>query len=82
MTAVVAQKVGFYLLMDINKQNTRHTISPQSHIVFIMPLPKGIGSRHKVEQGTIREGNKLLLVITSALIEKTVTQRAMSCQYW
>ena len=37
--------------MDIDKQNTRHTISPQTHIIFIIPRPKGIGSCHKSETG-------------------------------
>ena len=37
--------------MVINKQNNRHTISPQTHIVFIMPCPKGISSRHKSGTG-------------------------------
>ena len=41
-----------------------------------MPRPKSIDSRHKVGQGTIRVGNKQLLVITSALIASTVTQIA------
>ena len=35
----------------------------------------------KLEQGTIRAGNKQLLVITSALIARTVTQRATSCNH-
>ena len=33
--------------MAINKQNNRHRILPQTNILFIMPLPKGIVSRHK-----------------------------------
>ena len=37
--------------MAINKQNIRHTISPQTHIVFIMPRPKDIGSCHKSGAG-------------------------------
>ena len=35
----------------------------------------------KVEQGTIRVGNKLIVLITGALITAAVTQRAMSCHY-
>ena len=35
----------------------------------------------KVEQGTIRVGNERLLVITGALITRTVTQRATSCHH-
>ena len=45
------QKVGSHLLMDINKKNNRHRISPQTYIVFIMPYTKGIGSRHKSGTG-------------------------------
>ena len=51
MNAVVALKVGSYLLMSMNKQNNRHTKPPQTHIAFIVPRPKGIGSRHKSETG-------------------------------
>ena len=47
MTAVVAPKSCLSLLMAIKKQNNRHTTPQQNHTVFIMPLPKGIGSRHK-----------------------------------
>ena len=47
MTAVVAQKKnGSHVLLAINKQNNMHTIPPQTHIAFIIPRPKGIGSRH------------------------------------
>ena len=67
--------------MTINKQNNRHTISPQTHIVFIMPCPKGIGSCQKLEQVKIRVGNKWLLVITGDLFATTVTQRATSFHY-
>ena len=35
----------------------------------------------KVEQGTIRVGNELILVITGALIEMAVTPIATSCHY-
>ena len=51
MTAVVAPKIGSHLLMAINKQNNRHTILPQTDILFIMPCPKGIGSHHKSGKG-------------------------------
>ena len=37
--------------MAINKQNNRHKISPQTHILFIMPRPKGIGSLQKIGRG-------------------------------
>ena len=42
------QKVGSHFLIATDKQNNRHTISPKNHIVFIMPRPKGIVSRHKI----------------------------------
>ena len=37
--------------MAINKQNNRHTTPPQTHMTFIMPRPKGIGSCHKSGTG-------------------------------
>ena len=46
MTAVVAQKVGSHILLAINKKNIMHTTTPQTNIAFIMPHPRGIGSRH------------------------------------
>ena len=51
MTAAVAKKIGSHLLLDINKQNNRHTTPPQTHIAFIVPRPKGIGSWHKSGTG-------------------------------
>ena len=39
-------------MMAIDKQNNRHTISPQTHIVFIMPRSKkGLGWCHKSGTG-------------------------------
>ena len=64
--------------MAINKQNKRHTTLTKTHIVVIMPRPKGVGSHHKSGTGKIRVGNELLLVITGALIARTFTQIAMS----
>ena len=40
-----------------------------------------LGGTTKVEQGTIRVGSELILVITGALIATTVTQRGTSCHY-
>ena len=52
MTAVVATKFGSHLLMAIDKQNNRFTISPQTHIVFIMPRSnKGHGRCHNSGTG-------------------------------
>ena len=123
-------------MMAIDKQNNRDTISPQTHILFIMPRSKkGLGRCRKIgtgnNQGRRRttprdnrgfnrnechsKSNELslpvisvslllkiqssihlscpqfinshsglhitLLVITSALIAITVTQRAMSCHH-
>ena len=45
------QKVDSHLLLAITKQNNRHTTLPQTHIEFIMPRPKGIGSCHKSGTG-------------------------------
>ena len=44
---LLRQNVGSCLLMAIKRQNNRHTTLPRTHIAFIMPHPKGIGSRHK-----------------------------------
>ena len=39
-------------MMAIEKQNNRHTISPQTHILFIMPRSKkGLGRCHKSGTG-------------------------------
>ena len=46
MTVFVAQKIGSHLFLAINKQNNMHTTPLQTHISFIMPRPKGIGSCH------------------------------------
>ena len=52
MTAVVAPKIGSHLMMAFDKQNNRHTISPQTHIVFIMLCSKkGLGRCHKSGTG-------------------------------
>ena len=67
--------------MAIDKQNNRHTISPQTHIVFIMTRSKkGIGRCHK--SGT---GNNQGLQRTTPRykwgFERTFTQRGTSCHY-
>ena len=68
--------------MAIDKQNTRHTISPQSHIVFVIPHSKKVLERcHKSGTGKIRVGGERLLAITGALIATTVTQRTLRCHY-
>ena len=41
----------FHLLLAINKQNIRYTTPPQTHIAFIMPRTKSIGSLHKIGAG-------------------------------
>ena len=48
---LLVQNVFSRILLSINKQNKRHTKPPQTHIAFIMPRPKGIGSRHKIGTG-------------------------------
>ena len=35
------------IFMAINKQNSRHTTPPQTHIAYIIPRPKGISRCHK-----------------------------------
>ena len=47
-----AKNFGSYLMMAIDKQNNRHTILPQTHIVFIVPRSKkGLGRCHKSGTG-------------------------------
>ena len=48
---LLRQTIGSHLFLVINKQNNRHTTPPQTHIAFIMPRPKGIGSCHKSGTG-------------------------------
>ena len=50
MNAVVAPKSWLSSFYGHQKQ-IRHTTSPQTHIVFIIPRPKGIGIRHKSGTG-------------------------------
>ena len=40
------ERVGPHLFLAINKQNNMQTTPPKTHIAFIMPHPKGIGSFH------------------------------------
>ena len=54
---LLRQKVGSHILMAIDKQNNRHTKPPQTHIAFIMPRFKGIGSRQKSGTGN-NQGRK------------------------
>ena len=49
MTAVVEKKSWLSPFVCHQQKNKRHTTPPPTHNVFIMPLSKGIGSRHKVE---------------------------------
>ena len=69
MNSVVAPKIGSHLLLDIIKQNNRHTIPPQTHISFVMPRPKGVGSRHTCDNrcfnrnGCHSKSNELSLTV-------------------
>ena len=45
-------------------------------------VPRVLVVATRGQQGTIRVGNKRLLVLTGALIAMTVTQRATSCHHW
>ena len=73
------QKIGSHLLMDINKKIT----FTQHHHKLIFHsschVPRVLVVASKVEQGTIRVGNKRILVMTCALTATTVTQRSTSC---
>ena len=51
MTAVVASKSWRFPFVLHQQKNSRHTKPPQTHISFIVPRPKGIGSRHKIKTG-------------------------------
>ena len=44
---LLRQKLPLAFWWPSKKLNNRYTISPQTHIVFIMPRPKDIGSCHK-----------------------------------
>ena len=78
-----AKKIGSHLMMAIDKPNNRHTISPQTHIVFIMPLPnKGLGRCHKSGTRNNRGGRRTTPRDKwDALIATTVTQRGTRCHY-
>ena len=45
------KKLAPTVFLGINKQYNRHTTPPQTHIAFIVPRTKGIGSRHKSVTG-------------------------------
>ena len=70
-------------MMAIDKPNNRHTISPQTHVVFIMPLPnKGLGRCHKSGTRNNRGGRRTTPRDKwDALIATTVTQRGTRCHY-
>ena len=48
---LLRQIVGSHILLAVNKQNNSHTTPPQTHIAFIVPRPKGIGSHQKSGTG-------------------------------
>ena len=54
MTSVVAPKSWLSPFDGLRQKNYRHTKPPQTHIAFIMPCFKGIGSCHKSGTGKIR----------------------------
>ena len=68
--------------MAINNKKT----GTQHHHKIILHLSchiqRVLSVATKVEQGTIRVGYERLLVITGALIARTVTERATSCHHW
>ena len=51
---LLRQNICSQILLDINKQNNSHRTLPQTHIAFILPCPKGIGSRHRIGTGNNR----------------------------
>ena len=76
-----AKYLALTLWRPLKKKN-RHTISPQTHIVFIMARSKkGFGRCHKSGPGKIRVGGEPILVINRALIATTVTQISKSCHH-
>ena len=81
MTIACCNVTSAHLLMDPIKQHNRQTRPPKKllnsscHVKRILVVPT------IVEQGKIRVGNEQLLVITGALIAKTVTQRAKRFHY-
>ena len=76
------KKVSFYLLLAINKKIT----GTQQHHKLIFHsscyIQRILVVTTKVKQGTIRKGNKQILVITGDLITRTVTKRATICHQW
>ena len=69
-------------MMAIDKQNIRHTISPQTHIVFIMPRSKkGLGRCHKSGTGNIQGRRQTTPCDNWDLIATTVTQRSTRCHF-
>ena len=83
-TAVVAKKMmnlNFWWPSTNKITGTQHhhklIFNSLCHIQWVLVVAT------KLWQGTIRVGNEWLLVITGALIARTVTQRATSCnQRW
>ena len=60
----------------------RHRISPQTHILFVMPRSKkGLGICHKSGTGNNKSRRRTPPLITGALIATTVTQRALRYHY-
>ena len=52
------QNFGSHILMAINKQSNRHTTPTKTHIAFIMPPFKDIGSCHKSGTGNNQSGQQ------------------------
>ena len=67
--------------MATDKQNIRHTISPQTHIVFILPRPKGIGSCHKSGTGNNKGRQRTSPCYERCFNRNDCHSKRMSCHY-
>ena len=69
-------------MIVIDKQNNRHTISPQTHIIFIIPRSKkSLGRCHKSGTGNNQGRRRTTPRDNRGLTATTVTQRATSFHY-
>ena len=75
------QKIDSHLWLAINKQNNCLTHHHKLIFYSTCHVQRVLVVTTKVEQGTIRVGNKQLLMITGDLIARKVTERAISCHH-
>ena len=82
MNAVVEPKR--WLSLFVGHQKTKITGTQHHHKLILYSschIQRVLVVSEKVEQGTIRVGNKPLLLITGDFIARIVNQRAMSCHH-